>query len=242
MSDKLAKAGTFAALVPAEGDFGLQDIVNINMGGNGVDPSMLDRVKVPSGGALSWEVPGLDGEPEPKKELTGVVVGVQNIRSYYKEKYDGGNEPPNCASKDGIYGIPDVPGCGYGGRCSDCPMSQWGSNEETGGQACSQRKLLMVLPPEAMLPFVMNVPPTSVREVDKYLLRLTSKKVPYFHAVSSFKLVKERSKSGIDYAKISPSFIRLLDEEEKVSAFGIYKGLAMVFSQVAEETSSEIPY
>lgn len=234
---EIVVAGSFAALAPIEGDLGLQDIVNINMGGGGVDPSMLDRVKVPSGGGLAWEVPTIDGESEPKKELIGVIVGVQNIRSYYASEYTGGNEPPDCASRDGIFGEPASDSAeGYGGACSKCPMSQWGSGKN-GGQACSQRKLLLLLQEDSMLPLVVNVPPSSLRELDKFLLRLTAKKLPFFKAVVSLKLVKEKSAGGIDYARIAPGFIRVLDETEAKSAQAMYASLRSVFGHVAQETA-----
>lgn len=234
---EIVVAGSFAALAQIEGDLGLQDIVNINMGGGGVDPSMLDRVKVPSGGGLAWEVPTLDGGSDPKKELVGVIVGVQNIRSYYSTEYTGGNEPPDCASRDGIYGEPASDAAeGFGGNCAKCPMSQWGTGKN-GGQACSQRKLLLLLQEDSMLPLVVNVPPSSLRELDKFLLRLTAKKLPFFKAVVSLKLVKEKSAGGIDYARIAPGFVRQLDEVEAKSAQAMYASLRSVFGHVAQEAA-----
>jgi hypothetical protein len=210
MSDSIVPAGSFAALAPSEEGVDLQEIVEINMGPTGVDPSMLDRVKVPSGGSTIWEVPGLGDETEAEKELVGVIVGIQNVRSYFASKYTGGNEPPDCSSSDGINGIPSSDSIeGYGGKCATCPKSQWGSavdddGNPTDGQACSQRKLLMLLRPDSMLPLVVNVPPSSLKELDKLLLRLTAKKVPFFGAVVSLKLIKEKSGGGIEYSKISP--------------------------------------
>lgn len=233
MSESIVPVGSFAALTPSEGTMAIQDIVAINLGGTPIDPSMLDKVKVPSGGSLAWEVPGLDGEPEPTKEIVGVIIGVQNIRAYYQEEYSGGNEPPDCRSSDGITGETAEDGVeGYGGQCSTCPKSQWGSGP-TGGQACSQRKLLFVLPPEATLPMVVNVPPTSLHEMNKYLLRLTSKGVPFYQVATSLKLRKVQSKSGIDYAQIAPGYVRKLDEDESLAAARLYQSLRGVFGQVA---------
>lgn len=240
MSDSIVTAGSFAALAaPADDQFGLQDIVNINMGGSGVDPSMLDRVKVPSGGSLAWEVPGIDGEPEPKKELIGVFVGLQNVRSYYATKYDGGNEPPNCASRDGITGDPDEVAMEKGatGNCGNCPLARFGPGNER--PQCSGRRLALFLQPDSMLPLVINIPPTSMKEMDKYLIRLTSKKLPFFKAVTSLKLVKEKNTGGIEYARIAPSFVRVLEPEEAQSAFQMFKSLTTVFSQVAKEAANE---
>lgn len=239
MSDKLAKAGKFAALAPVEDGMGLSEIVNINMGGGGIDPSMLDKVKVPAGGSLTWEVPSLEGDTEPHKELIGVIVGIQNIRTYYATKFDGGNEPPDCFSRDGLVGEPSSDSVeGYGGRCSECPKAQWGSGEN-GGQACAQRKLVLHLMSDAMLPIVVTVPPSSLKELDRYLLRLTSKRTPFYKVVSSLKLSKEKSKGGIEYARIAPAFIRMLDEDEAEAANNMFHSLHAVFGQVAEDAAAD---
>ncbi|HUV74240.1 MAG TPA: hypothetical protein VMW79_08020 [Anaerolineae bacterium] len=237
MSDAIAKAGTFAALAVPEGDFGLQDIVTINMGGQGIDPNKLDRVKVPSGGNLAWEVIDENGEPEPRKELVGVIVGQFPTRVYYATEYTGGNESPDCSSQDGINGVPQESGLGYGGKCSSCPKSQWANGQKP---ECSQRKKLLLLEPDSILPLVIDVPPTSLDPVDKYLLRITKKKVLFFQCVTSLKLSKEKNKGGIEYARIAPGFVRVLDADERASAFAIYKGLSQAFSSASLE--DEPPY
>lgn len=234
MSKEIVPAGSFAALTPAEDGMALQDIVSINMGSAGIDPSMLDKVKVPSGGSLTWEVPSLDGEDQPTKDLIGVIVGQRDIRSYFATEYDGSNNPPECASNDGVTGVPLSDSAeGYGGACDECPMSKWGSGKEGRGQACSQRKLLLMLQPDSMLPIVVNVPPTSVNEVNRYFLRLTTKKAPHFQVVTNLKLAKAKSGGGIEYAKIAPGFVRLLDKDEAESAKAMYQSLNSVFARVA---------
>lgn len=239
-NDSLVPAGSFAALTPVEGSMAIQDIVQLNLGGK-VDPSMLDRVKVPSGGSLSWEVPGLDGEPEPTKEIVGVIVGQQNVRSYWATAYTGGNEPPNCSSVDGVNGVADEIAAekGCGGPCAECPMSKWESGKGGVGKACAERKLIFILQPDAALPIVVNIPPTSLNPVTQYLLRLTSKRVPFFHVVTGLKLRKVKNDGGIEYGVVAPGFIRVLDEEEKAAATSMYRSLRTVFGMVATEAATE---
>lgn len=229
MGKDIVKAESFAALAPVEGSMDIQSIININMGGAKIDPSMLDKVKVPSGGSLTWEVPTIDGSTEATKELVGVIVGLQDIRTYYATKYDGGNEPPDCSSADGVIGIPKDPeeGLEYGGKCSECPLSARGAG-------CAQRKLVLLLLQNSILPIVLNAPRTSVWELNKYLMRLAGHRLPVFQVVTSFKLIKEKNAAGIEYAKIAPSFVRVLEEKEAQAAQAMYISLRSVFGHVAQ--------
>ena len=66
----------------------------------------FDRIKVPSGGGLAFEVPGENpDEPDLQKEFSAVILYHHPMLSYYKEKYTGGSEAPDCSSIDGVYGI-----------------------------------------------------------------------------------------------------------------------------------------
>ena len=60
-------------------------------------------IKVPSGGGLAFEVPGDDpNSPDLQKEFNAVILHQHPMLSYYKEKYTGGNQAPDCGSYDGI--------------------------------------------------------------------------------------------------------------------------------------------
>ncbi len=76
----------------------------------------FDKVKIPSGGGLMFEVTGENGEPEPVKTIEGVILYHHAVNSFYKEKYTGGSNPPDCGSYDGKTGEGDP-----GGDCSKCP-------------------------------------------------------------------------------------------------------------------------
>lgn len=67
----------------------------------------FQRVKIPSGGALQFEVPGDDPEdPDYEKTLKGVIVYNHQAGAYWPEgsEYDD-NVPPLCSSVDGKLGI-----------------------------------------------------------------------------------------------------------------------------------------
>ena len=85
----------------------------------------LDRVKLPAGGGTAFELPSDDGEgTDMVKEIRGVIVYSHPAYAYYRDKYAGGNNPPDCGSFDGVIG------CGNpGGECVRCPYNQFGSGE-----------------------------------------------------------------------------------------------------------------
>ena len=65
----------------------------------------FDRVKIPAGGAIMFELPGDEAdEPETVKEFSAVILYHHPILQYYKEKYTGGSNPPDCGSFDGVTG------------------------------------------------------------------------------------------------------------------------------------------
>jgi hypothetical protein len=239
MSDSIVPVGSFAALAEPDSGFSLQDIVEMNMGGEGLDPSMLDKVKVPAGGATLWEVPGLGDEPDSVKDLIGVIVGIKNIRVFYEGEYDGGNEQPDCYSADGITGQlregyePDEPG--VGGKCAVCPKAVWGTGKNGVGFACPKRMKIMLLQPDSMLPLVISVPPTSMDPIRQMLKKLTSARKLFFQVVTKLSLVKEKNQGGISYSKISPSYVRDLDETEAKHAYAMVRSLDRALSQSDEE-------
>lgn len=86
----------------------------------------FDRVKIPSGGATMFELPGDEAdEPEMVKEFSAVILHHHPVLQYYKEKYTGGSNPPDCGSFDGVTGE-GTPG----GVCAQCPQSVWLRGEQ----------------------------------------------------------------------------------------------------------------
>ena len=86
----------------------------------------FDKIKVPSGGGLAFEVPGINpDEPDLQKEIKAVILYHHPMLSYYKEKYTGGSEAPDCSSMDGISGIERD--TGEIKLCKECPLNQFGT-------------------------------------------------------------------------------------------------------------------
>ena len=80
----------------------LAEVIAEEMDGLSIE---FDRVKIPSGGGLAFEVPGDDpDEPDMKKEIVGVIVDQHAVNAYWAVKYSGQNNPPDCSSMDGKVG------------------------------------------------------------------------------------------------------------------------------------------
>ena len=65
--------------------------------------AVFDRIKIPIGGVTYFEMPTDDLEKtETVKEFSAVILHQHAMRAYFKEKYTGGNNPPDCGSLDGV--------------------------------------------------------------------------------------------------------------------------------------------
>ena len=77
-------------------NFNLSDAMSQELEGLSLS---FERIKIPSAGSTVFELPGEeDGEPETVKEFTGVILYHHPLFAYYRDKYAGGNEPPDCGS------------------------------------------------------------------------------------------------------------------------------------------------
>jgi hypothetical protein len=195
----------------------LAEVLQENIGGS-LSRFDFDTVKMPAGGGLQWTVPTLTGEDQ-EDELTGIIVYWKEARAYWEQSFDdsGGGTPPDCSSDDmfkgtGLFGA-DSPS-NPSGRCDSCAMSQWGSSEKSeNGQACKQVRVLFMVRPDDMLPMAVVMPPTSIKPIKKYMLRLASKSVPYYGAVTSLGLERVKSNNGITYSKVVPTLVERVDPD-----------------------------
>ena len=169
----------------------------------------FDRIKIPSGGGTVYEVPGEDSdEPDTVKEFCAVILNHHPVFSYYKEKYTGGSNPPDCGSMDGISGVGSP-----GGNCTRCPLNQFGSAENN-GKACKNRRRIYLLREGEVFPLILSLPTGSIKEFTKYIQRLVSKSKKSYGVVTKFALKKASSNSGIAFSQATFSIDRVLTDEE----------------------------
>ena len=118
----------------------------------------LQRVKIPAGGVLQFEMPGEDLEnPEYVPVLEGVILFNHPANSYWPEgnEYDD-NTPPLCQAVTGKMGYGDP-----GGICETCAYNRFGSGLN-GGKACKNMRMLYLLRSGDFMPIQLTLPPTSL--------------------------------------------------------------------------------
>jgi len=209
---------TYKALsVPAQQ---LTSFLIQNVGQQGLKPTDLDRIKVPAGGGLAWEVPTLKG-PESVNVLEGIILHFKDPRAYWKDSGTTGT-PPDCSSPDGLVGV-GLPG----GQCHKCPLAQFGTavgkkGEPTKGQACKQTRMLLFLRQDDMIPMLISLPPTSIKPAKQYFLRLVANGYPFYGVTTQLRLEKMKNPAGDNYSVASLAMGRQLepDELEKVQLIG----------------------
>ena len=216
----------------------LREVVDANLGGQNLTEFDLERVKVPGGGGLTWEI----GDDESSKVLEGIIVHWRDGNAYWEESFDstGGGTPPDCSSQDGIVGK-GTPG----GPCGKCPFNEFGSGMDakgkpTKGKACKNFRVLFMIRPEELLPIAVIVPPTSLREVRRYFMRLASRAIPYHNLVTQLTLEKTKSEQGIAYAKIKASPGTRLSKEEMTAIKSYSDGIASAFTAPITVESREV--
>jgi len=171
----------------------------------------LDSIRVPAGGATSFEVETLDGE-ESVKELRGVVIAMQSSRSYWKSEFGsaGGNERPDCSSVDAIVGEGNP-----GGVCDSCPMNEFETRGH--GKACKINFNLFMLFEDCLLPSLIVLPSSSHKIAVKHFRRMTSRGIMPSSVVTEISLERVQSLDGIAYSRVklrSGSKIGALSAEE----------------------------
>ena len=118
-------------------DFDFHEVVASEMEGL---EAVFDRIKMPSGDTTVFQIPSEDpDEPELAKEFSAVILHHHPIRAYFKEKYTGGTNPPDCGSLDAVEGHGNP-----GGACESCIYNAFGTGENN-AKACKERRRLYLL-------------------------------------------------------------------------------------------------
>jgi hypothetical protein len=176
------------ALLRMDGNDAL-DLIKDALGGDSLSVRDLDRIKVPSGGGVAWEIPSLDGT-EVTKSLKGVIIHKATRRVFwdrpYGEEVDDDDEnggKPACQSYDGDHGIGNP-----GGDCATCPLNEWESAENGKGKACRESRQLFILTEGEMLPITLTIPPGSLGAFREYTLRCLKSQKPMGSLVTEFTL------------------------------------------------------
>lgn len=179
-------------------------------GPEGINPNTdLDRVHIPAGGSLAWEVPTLKG-PDTVETIEGVIIHQADARAYWSaEMGEGeGNSPPDCASPDGQFGTGDP-----GGYCQLCSFAQFKSDANGRGQACKALKILYVMTPGRKMPLAITLSPSSIKAARAYLLHLAGSGLRASQVETKLSLVSDKNTDGITYSKAVLEMGEVLSEE-----------------------------
>jgi hypothetical protein len=185
----------------------------------------FDKVKIPSGGGLSFEVIDENGEEKAVTELIGVVIDHYPINAFWENKYTGENNPPDCSSMDNKIGTIMIDGKPIDRKaCADCPHNQWGSDPDGGrGKACKNMVRIYLLQEGNAFPVLLTLPPTSTGNWRDYMKRLAGRVKSVYGIVTKVKLEKDKSEGGITYSKAAFTKADELRREEK-QAIKTYAG------------------
>lgn len=212
----------------------LQELIRENVGAEGITPRDLDRVKVPSGGGTTWEVPTIEGD-KALKSIQGVIVHRATRRAYWPNKYDGSGEQPDCYSDDGVSGQGDP-----GGACAECPFNEFESAEDGISKACKEMRQLFVLTPDDLIPIVVTVPPGSLANVKAYFLRLMRSGIKATDVITNIALEKATSKGGIAFARVTLTAGDRLDSEAAARLRQYAAALEPAFQAAARVERDEV--
>jgi hypothetical protein len=188
----------------------------------GIERPEFPVIKILHAGALMFQMPpDEEGEVKQVKDFSAQILLHQRVNAYWEKSYEetGGGVPPDCSSLDGIIGS-------VHGECLKCKFNQFGSEltkdgSQGSGKACKNMMRIYVRIGQDLLPSVLIVPPTSLREYSAYAVKLTQKAKPLPVVLSKFSLEPAQNKQGIKYSKLVCSMEKVLTEKE------FKEGLAM---------------
>lgn len=172
----------------------------------------FEKIKMPSGGGLAFTIP-TDEKPIAASTIKGVIIDHYGVKAYWKEAFTGENNPPNCASMDGINGTlrnEDDTVSAKTISCATCPYNQFGSGIKvnakgekvaTKGKACKDIHRIYMLSEGMILPYLIPLPPTSKGTIRDYMKKLTARFKPFYAVVTEISLITDKNDDGIEYSK-----------------------------------------
>lgn len=199
----------------------------------------FDRVKIPTGGGLAFEVPGDDPDsPDMEKELVGVIVDHHPVNAYWENKFEGQNNPPDCSSMDGKQGL--NPNTGEIRNCKTCPLNQFGSAEDGRGKACKNMHRVYLLRSGEMFPLLITLPPTSIKPLSNYIAkRVLAKGKRTTDVITKISLKKAQNSSGITYSQVQFAKVEDLDPAAAEQIRQYSQGIKAITRQVQIEQDED---
>jgi hypothetical protein len=212
----------------------VQAVIRRSVGTDEISEFDLPRVKIPSGGGKTWEIPTLGGV-QGAPVLEGVLLHFKTTRAYWSNP-DPTGEPPQCRSDNGVIGVGDP-----GGRCKTCPLAQFGSDSKHGrGQACNQYEIWFLLRPDMFLPLVIRLPATSLGAAKDYRIgTLAAHMLAPEQVLTRIGLEQDSNDDGQKYSRAVPSVAGMLEPEEAARALAYAEAFRPLFDAAAQAVTVE---
>lgn len=170
----------------------------------------MQRVKIPGGGNLQFEIRGDDPDnPDYERKIVGVILYHHLANAYWPEgsEYDD-NVLPFCQSFDGKQGYGEP-----GGVCAACAFNQFGSTANGSGKACKNMRQIYLLRSGEYLPLQLSLPPTSLRPFNDFMnLAFVARRRPSYSAIVEIGLKRAES-GGYTYSVATFRKVRDLEGE-----------------------------
>lgn len=202
-----------------------------NLGDDGFNVFDLERVKIPTGGNTTWQIPD-PNEPSgflETKELKCIILYWKNGRAFWQNKLSDGGEvaPPDCQSDDGKIGFGNP-----GGLCNECQYAKFGSGRGGSGQACKLTKDLFIILPGDSWPLGFSVPPGSLKNIQAYFRQLLryGKSFNSVETIITLERVKNSNKQDFSRAVFSKGRDLLPEEIKYIRQFA--EGLKPLLSKI----------
>lgn len=169
------------------------------------------------------------------KDISGVIIYNHPSYAYYRDKYTGGNNPPDCRSYDGVSGIGDP-----GGLCANCPFNRYGSGE---GQSklCKNKRTLYILRENEMFPITLSLPTGSLKSFTNYVKTQLFSGRKLNQVVTKITLKKAVNTTGIIFSQAVFSCEYILSSEEYESAAEMSDMIKAYVSSLSPAPSERCP-
>ena len=207
----------------------------------------FDKIRMPAGGGLTFEVTDESGTVVPVQEIRGVIIDHFPFKAWweksFEEKTGDDDKRPDCYSADGITGTgcPEK-GIPAGQKCTTCPKNAWGSDRRGGrGKDCNDKIRIHLLREGEVFPIFIDLPATSHANFKDYIKRLTNRLKHYYGVVTSIKLEKDKNAGGTEYSKATFSKAADLTPAERLAVKQYIDSMKDTIRQIDAETIAAEP-
>jgi hypothetical protein len=166
----------------------------------------------------------VDDDETPANAIEVVLVNTAPTFSkvFYAAGYtEGSKDKPTCYSNDGVAPASDAADK-QAAKCAACEHNAWGTGNNGKGKACSDSlRLALSFPDSINDPFLLRVPPASLKAVTEYAAFLSRKGAPMEGLVTKIKFDSEEATPKLQFSALRYLTKEQYDEVMEVAKAGI---------------------